>query len=208
MQTASGQSLINKGALSFPEAATPHGRWRGSSLRNLELSRPNLLVQSAFYFSLLAIPFLRLYFPCTGERVGVERVVQLLMIAAILSRPRVCVRFIPHALFWFVAYCGLRILCGLWLAPEYSKVWWPSSLELIQFYLPWAWLVFNVLHYPKFAHGGLWAFALGVSFCALLHAVGIGVVDVDNGIDGRSTIFEQNANEIGEIYGVALVALV
>jgi O-antigen ligase len=96
----------------------------------------------------------------------------------------------------------------LWQAPEYSKVWWPTSLELLDFYLPWAWVVFNVLHYPKFAHGGLWAFVLGASFCALLHAVGVGVVDVDHGIEGRSTIFEQNANEIGEIYGHALVALV
>jgi O-antigen ligase len=130
------------------------------------------------------------------------------MIAAMLSRPRVCLRFIPHSLVWFAVYCGLRILSGLWQAPEYSKLWWPSSLEFLQFYLPWAWLIFNVLHYPKFVHGGLWAFVLGVSFCALLHAAGIGVVDVDNGIDGRSTIFEQNANEIGEIYGAALVALV
>jgi O-antigen ligase len=102
----------------------------------------------------------------------------------------------------------VRILSGLWQAPEYSKLWWPNSLELLQYFLPWAWLVFNVLHYPGFGHRGLWAFAIGVSFCALMHAVGIGVAEVDNGIDGRSTIFEQNANEIGEVYGAALVALV
>jgi len=208
MQAAPGQNLLDKGALSYPEVAQPNVRRRPSAIRNLELSRPNLLVQCAFYFSLAAIPFLRLYVPGTGERLGVQRVVQLLMIAAMVSRPRVCVRFVPHALLWFVAYCGFRILCGLWVAPEYSKLWWPSSFDLLQFFLPWAWLIFNVLHHPKFAHGGIWAFVLGVSFCALLHALGIGVVDVDKGIDGRSTIFEQNANDIGEIYGYALVGLV
>jgi O-antigen ligase len=130
------------------------------------------------------------------------------MAAAMLSRPRVCLRFVPYSLLWFLAYCVVRVLSGLWQAPEYSKLWWPSSLDLLEFSLPLAWLVFNVLHYPKFGHGGLWAFTIGVSICALLHVAGVGVVEVDNGVDGRSTIFEQNANEIGEIYGVALVALV
>jgi len=207
MQAASGQSLIDKGALSYPEVTQPDARWR-ARVRNLDLLRPNFLVRSAFYFSLAAIPFLRLYVPGTGERLGIQRVIQGLMLAAMLSRPKVCLRFVPFSLLWFFAYCILRTLSGLWLAPEYSKLWWPSSLELLQFYLPLTWLIFNVLHYPKFGYGGLWAFVIGVSFCALLHIAGVGVVEVDQGIDGRSTIFEQNANEIGETYGVALVALV
>src|ERR1041384_1512043 len=168
MQAASGHNLVEKGILPYPEVTEPNARWHASALRNLDLLQPNLFVRSAFYFSLVAIPFLRLYVPGTGEHIGVQRVVQLLMITAMVSRPRVCVRFIPHVLLWFAAYCGFRILCGLWQAPEYSKVWWPTSLELLDFYLPWAWVVFNVLHYPKFAHGGLWAFVLGASFCALL----------------------------------------
>src|SRR6266850_4577240 len=203
----SGQTLVEKGTLSYPEVNEPGARWR-AGIRNLDSLRPNLLVRAAFYFSLAAIPFLRLYVPGTGERLGIERVAQLLMLAAIFSRPRVCLRFVPFSLLWFFAYCILRTLSGLWLAPEYSKLWWPSSLELLQFYLPLTWLIFNVLHYPKFGYGGLWAFVIGVSFCALLHIAGVGVVEVDQGIDGRSTIFEQNANEIGETYGVALVALV
>jgi O-antigen ligase len=207
MHTVSGQTLIDKGALSYPEVTQPEARWR-ARVRNLDLLRPNFLVRSAFYFSLAAIPFLRLYVPGTGERLGIQRVVQGLMLAAMLSRPKVCLRFVPFSLLWFFAYCILRTLSGLWLAPEYSKLWWPSSFELLQFYLPLTWLIFNLLHYPKFGYGGLWAFVIGVSFCALLHIAGVGVVEVDQGIDGRSTIFEQNANEIGEVYGVALVALV
>jgi len=70
----SGQTLINKGALSYPEVAQPTVRRHPSRLRHLELLHPNLLVRSAFYFSLAAIPFLRLYVPGTGERVGVQRV--------------------------------------------------------------------------------------------------------------------------------------
>lgn len=208
MQTASGQSLTNNGALPYPEVTHPGAHWPASKIRNLELLRPNLLVRSAFYFSLFAIPFFRLYVPGTGERLGVQRVFEVLMIAAILSRPRVCLRYLPSSLLWFIVYCAVRILSGLLQAPEYSKIWWPTSLELVQFYIPLAWLVFNVLHYPKFAHGGLWAIVLGASLCAFFHALGIGVVDVDNGVDGRSSIFEQNANEIGQIYGLAIVALV
>src|ERR1051325_6182627 len=137
MQAASGQSLINKDALSYPEASQPDLRLSDSRTRNFELVRPNLLVRSAFYFSLFAIPFLRLYVPGTGERLGVQRLSEVLMIAAMLSRPRVCLRFLPGSLLWFVVYCGVRILSGLLQAPEYSKIWWPSSLELLQFFIPW-----------------------------------------------------------------------
>src|SRR5215212_8871399 len=176
--------------------------------RRTKSSGPNSLVRWAFYFSIFAIPFARLYLPGTGDRLGVKRIVQLLIIAAIISRPKVCLRFVPVALLWFLGYCAVRITAGLWLAPEYSLLWWPSTLELLQFLLPWTWLVYNVLKYPGFSRSGLWAFVAGVSLCALLHIAGIGMVEVDSGIDGRSTVFAQNANEIGETYAIALVALV
>jgi O-antigen ligase len=206
LPAATAGGPLPSGAGSHP--ANFQARPDAPRLRNLDLLRPNFWVRTAFYCTLLAIPFLRLYVPGTGERVGVQRVVQLLMLAAMFSRPRVCLRFVPYSLLWFFPYCAWRIVSGLWQAPEYSQLWWPNSLELLQFYLPLTWLIFNVLHYPKFGHGGLWAYVIGVSLCALLHAAGIGVVEVDQGIDGRSAIFGQNANEIGEIYGVALVALV
>src|SRR5207248_2082224 len=180
-----------------PRTATP-GWTLGRKTRQLEWLQPNFLVRWAFYLSVFAIPFARLYVPGTGERLGVKRVIEALIIAAMLSRPRVCLRFVPVALLWFFAYGILRILAGLWLAPEYSSFWWPSTLELFEFLLPWLWMMFNVLKYPKFSHGGLWALVAGASLCALLHVLGIGAVEVDNGIDGRSTIFSQNANEIGE----------
>src|SRR5437588_4045834 len=86
--------------------------------RKLELLRPNFLVRWAFYFSIFAIPFARLYVPGSGDRLGVKRVIQALMIAAMLSRPRVCLRFAPVALLWFAAYACVRLVAGLWLAPE------------------------------------------------------------------------------------------
>jgi hypothetical protein len=169
---------------------------------------PNLLVKWAFYLSLFGIPFYELYVPGTGERVGVKRLLQVLMLAAMLSRPRACLRFVPRSLIWFLGYCIVRIIAGLWLAPEYSKVWWPSTLGLLEFLLPWAWLLFNVLHYPEFPRRGLWAFAAGASLCAAFHILGIGTLAVDNGVEGRSSIFGQNANEVGETYALAFVALV
>jgi O-antigen ligase len=185
---------------------TTHSNLKGQ--RKGELLRPNFVVQWAFYFSIFAIPFARLYVPGTGEHVGIKRVLQALIFAAMVSRPRVCLRFAPVALLWFGAYAFVRMLAGLWLAPEYSSAWWPSTLELFEFLLPWTWMLFNVLRYPEFKFRGLWALALGASLCALLHVAGIGVLEVDNGIDGRSSVFDQNANEIGDFYAVALVALV
>src|ERR1051326_8427645 len=83
-------------------------------------ARPNVLVRLAFYASIVAIPFTELYLPGTGERVGVIRIVQALILAGALSQPRICLRFVPAALLWFGGYCGLRIGWGLWLSPELS----------------------------------------------------------------------------------------
>src|SRR6266496_6333609 len=99
--------------------------------------RPNCLVRWAFYLSIFSIPFSHLYLPGTGERVGVTRLVEMLILFAVVSQPRVCLRLVPVALFWFLAYCGLRILSGLWFTPELSTFWWSSTLELLEFSLPW-----------------------------------------------------------------------
>lgn len=178
------------------------GAWADATLR------PNFLVRWAFYLSIFSIPFSHLYLPGTGERVGVTRLVQALILCAVLSQPRVCVRLIPVALFWLLAYCALRIFDGLYLTPDLSSTWWPTTFKWIQFSLPWVWVMFNVLRFPNFGRSGLWALAWGCSVCAMFHMAGIGVIDVDNGVEGRSTVFDQNANEIGFIYAIAIVALV
>jgi O-antigen ligase len=79
---------------------------------------------------------------------------------------------------------------------------------LLEFALPWLWVMFNVLQFPHARRGGLWALAWGCSLCASLHIAGIGVVEVDDGIEGRSSVFGQNANVMGATYAVALIVLV
>jgi O-antigen ligase len=170
--------------------------------------QPNRLVRWTFYLSIFAIPFGHLYLPGTGDRIGVTRLVQMLILCAVLSQPRVCLRFVPVALFSFLAYCGLRILSGIWLTPELSTLWWPSTVELLEFSLPWLWVMFNVLQFPHARRGGLWALAWGCALCASLHIAGIGVVEVDKGIEGRSSVFGQNANVIGATYAMAVIVLV
>jgi len=168
---------------------------------------PNSFVRWAFLLSLFAIPFAQLYVPGTGERVGVVRIVQLLIFVAVVSQPRICCRFVPLTLIWFTAYCAVRITWGLWLSPELSVDWWPSTLQWLEFFLPWLWVMFNLLQFPGIGRSGLWAFASGCSLCALLHVAGIGATDVGNGDEGRSSVFGQNANVIGATYGLALIAL-
>lgn len=173
-----------------------------------ELLRPNPIVSWAFYLSVFLIPFSRLYLPGTGDRLGVTRLVQVLILCAVASQPRVCLRFLPVALYWFLAYCGFRIVEGLWMTPELAGAWWPSTFEWIEFSLPWVWVMFNVLQFPGFPRAGFWALACGCSLCALLHIAGIGTADVDNGNDGRSTVFGENANVVGTTYAIAIIAMV
>jgi len=69
-------------------------------------------------------------------------------------------------------------------------------------------MMFNVLQFPNLKRQGLWAVVWGCSLCALLHIAGIGVVDVDKGIQGRSTVFGENANVVGTTYAIAAITLV
>ena len=168
--------------------------------------RPNFLVRWAFYLSIFTIPVSHLYLPGTGDRVGVERIVQVLILFGVLSQPRVCLRFVPAALFWFLAYIGIRILWGLWLTPEMSAYWWPSSREFVEL-LPWVWVMFNVLQFPEARRGGWWALGLGCSLGALCQVAGIGATAVDNGLDDRFSAFGLNANELGATYAAAMISL-
>jgi hypothetical protein len=171
-----------------------------------DLLCPNSLVRWAFYLSVFSIPFSHLYLPGTGGRVGFLRLVQIAIVCGVLSQPRVCLRLVPTALFWFLAYYTLRIIWGLWLTPEKAEVWWPSSRESLEF-LPWLWIMFNVLQFPSARRGGLWALGFGCSLCALLHIAGIGVAEVANDPTGRTSVFGLNANELGVTYAIAVIAL-
>lgn len=174
--------------------------------RPREALRPNALVRWAFYLSIFAIPFNQIYLPGTGGRIGVLRLVQMLMLSGIISQPRVCLRLAPTALLWFVAFCALRILLGLWLTPEMAASWWPNSCEFLEF-LAWLWVMFNVLQFPDARRGGLWALGLSCSLCAFFHVAGIGVTEVDDGLGNRSTIFGLNANGLAGAYATAMIAL-
>src|SRR3989442_12122191 len=66
----------------------------------LSLCVPNALVRWAFCLSIFAIPFTQLYLPGTAERIGVTRLVQVLLLAAVVSQPPVCLPVFPGGLFW------------------------------------------------------------------------------------------------------------
>jgi hypothetical protein len=195
--------------VSGPESATwteSTATHPGFGTRAGDSLRPNFVVRWAFYLSVCTIPFSLLYVPGTGGHVGVLRVVQMLLLCGILSQPRVCLRLVPTALFWFASYIGLRMVWGFWFTPEMLHSWWANSREFIEF-LPWLWVMFNVLQFPDVRCGGLWALGLGCALCALFHIAGIGVAEVPDGLENRSSVFGVNANELGVTYATAMIAL-
>jgi O-antigen ligase len=210
MQAVIADEPGHRRAFSEPEGAPPAGAASlASAVSRLQGDGPNALVRWVFYLSVFAIPFARVYVPGTGERLGVSRVVQLLLLCGVISQPRICLRMVPVALLWFVAYCAVRIFSGLWLAPEMAATWWPSTFEWLQLSLPWAWIMFNLLAFPKIRRGGLWALVWGCSLCAALHLLGVGVTTVDSNIlEVRTTVFGENANVVGATYAVALISLI
>jgi O-antigen ligase len=171
------------------------------------LVRPNALVQWTFCLLLFTIPFVQLSLPGTGGRITVARLLQMLIVCAALSQPRACIRFVPTAIFWFLAYCAVRISTGLWLSPELRAEWWHTTLDWLQCGIPLLWILFNVLQFPGMGYKGLWALVWGCVLCALLHIAGIGVVEL-GGLEGRSSIFGENANTAGATYAVGAIVVV
>jgi O-antigen ligase len=186
-------------------SSKPSGSSQIGSSREAE--DPNAFVQAVFWLSAFAIPFGSLYIPGTGERLGVVRIIQVLVFLAMVLQPAVCLRRWPVALSWFLAYCGVRLLWGLWMTPQLATEWWPSTSRLLQFYLPWMLFLFNVLRFPSVPRRGLWALALGSSLCAVLHLAGFGVEQLDRGMEGRTSVFGENANVVGTNYALALIAM-
>jgi O-antigen ligase len=183
----------------------PSGQFLNAASRAEEA--PNSFVRAVFCISAFAIPFGSLYIPGTGERLGVVRFVQLLILLAMVIQPAVCLRRWPVALSWFVGYCGVRLLWGLWMTPQLAAEWWPSTSKLLQFSLPMLLFLFNALHFRPLARKGVWAFALGNTLCALLHLAGVGVEDLDRGMEGRTSVLGENANVVGANYALALVGM-
>jgi O-antigen ligase len=169
--------------------------------------QPGVLVRWTFYIAIFTIPLYRFYLPGTGDRIGVIRMVQALILCAVLSEPRACIRLFPVALLWFATYCAWRLAAGFWLSPEMLSLWWPTTHIWLQYSIPCVWLMFNVLQFPGMGRKGLWAFVAGCSLCAACHLVGIGVMEF-GGIEARSTVFGENANVIGATYAVAAIAMV
>ena len=186
----------------------PTSRTRLPRFEQLDPLQPNALVRWAFYLSVFAIPFTRIYLPGTGDRIGVARLVQALILCAVVSQPRVCIRLAPIALLWFLAYSLMRISSGFWFTPGQFESWWPNTLIWLQYSLPWAWVMFNVLQFSNMARHGLWALVGGCSLCALFHLAGIGVADVGQGVHGRSAVFGENANVLGATYAITAIVLI
>jgi O-antigen ligase len=192
--------MVNAGQRS-PATGSQFGRPAEAVLQ------PGTLVRWAFYLSIFTMPFYRFYLPGTGDRIGVIRMVQMLILFAVLSEPRTCIRLFPVTLVWFVAYCVWRLVAGFWLSPEMFGIWWPSTIHWLQYSIPCVWVMFNVLQFPGMARKGLWALVWGSALCAACHIAGIGVMHF-GGLEGRSTVFGENANVIGATYAVAAIAMV
>lgn len=172
------------------------------------VSTPTRFIRIVFCLSAFAVPFASIYLPGTGDRVGVVRIVQLLLVLSMVSQPAVCLRYWPVALSWFIGYCAVRIAWGLWMTPHLASEWWPSTFDLLQFSLPWLLFLFNVLRFPGMARKGLWSFALGTSLCAAFHLAGIGVYELELGLGGRSSVFRENANVVGTTYALGIISMV
>src|SRR5437867_2445656 len=93
--------LAGSPSVGFPSAA---GRAQNPAARlpAALTCAPNAFVRWVFYLSAFTIPFAHLYVPGTGERIGVTRIIQFLMLCDFASQPRACLLLLPISLLLFV----------------------------------------------------------------------------------------------------------
>ena len=164
------------------------------------------LVRWGFLFFSFSIPFewpartIPLDFPSLGL---------LLFLLTTFTRPALCYRRLPRAVWWFVAYFWVFLLSFEAGRGEYADDVVRQVLMLTQLLLLFV-AAFNLMQDERTARQVLLALVLGCVCLALLQLSGVVSPEAESysGELQRMHALDQNSNRAGRIFGVAVMALV
>ncbi len=184
-------------AFGTPELSQPRALWRA----------PSQLLQYLFYMFVFSIPL-----EIVSQNLGigsnqftVTRMIGAGLILAAFGEHTVCFQDIPKA-FWYIAlYQWVYLSLGVMQDVNDADSFVPRLLTRFQLMLLLL-IAYNLLLDRQTGERALLVLILGCSTLAILMLLGVSAVQ-DFG-DGRVSIEGANANELGMVLGLGLIALV
>ncbi len=133
----------------------------------------------------------------------------LLFLLTTLTRPALCYRRLPRALWWFLAYFWVFLLSYATSRGEFGDDVVRQVLTMTQLLLLFV-AAFNLMQDERTARHALLALAAGCVFLALLQLSGVVSPEAESfsGELQRMHALDQNSNRAGRIFGAAVMTLV
>jgi O-antigen ligase len=172
---------------------------------------PLPILRYGFYAFVFSIPIEALDIGIQKGIFSLSHVVGFLFLGAALLQPDVSFKKMPRALAYFTAYGFVVICLAVIHEPDYTALWignyhslWINRLVTLLQMLVLFWVVFNLFQDHRLIKGAF--VSLGIS-CVLLSLIQI-TGGAANAIDqGRFTALSQDANTVGSILSLGLLAL-
>ncbi len=164
---------------------------------------PLLLIRYTYYAFIFSIPFETVNLGFIPGQSTLSRLIGLLLLAVAPLQPRLCLRWPPSAFWCFAVYLFIYIILGFLQDPIYRSAMIVRLFTLSQMLILF-WVSYNLMRYEQVVKGTLLTLAAACILVAVLQVTGISGQEFDQ---GRLSVFEEDANVVGALLSLGLLAL-
>jgi O-antigen ligase len=164
---------------------------------------PVLLIRYTYYAFIFSIPFETVNLGFIPGQSTLSRLIGLLLLAVAPLQPRLCLRWPPDVFWCFAVYLFIYIILGFLQDSIYRSAMIVRLFTLSQMLILF-WVSYNLMRYEQVVKGTLLTLAAACILVAVLQVAGISGQEFDQ---GRLSAFEEDANVVGALLSLGLLAL-
>lgn len=164
---------------------------------------PILIIRYAYYAFIFSIPFETASLGLIPGQSTLSRLIGLLFLAVAPLQPRLCFRWPPDAFWCFVVYLFIYVILGYLQDPVFRSAMITRLFTLGQM-LVLFWASYNLMRYDRVLKCTCLTLAAACLLLSVLQALGVSSQEIGQ---GRLTAFGENANTVGALLSLGLLAL-
>jgi O-antigen ligase len=164
---------------------------------------PLLLIRYTYYAFIFSIPFETVHLGFIPGQSTLSRLIGLLFLAVASLQPRLCFKWPPDAFWCFAVYLFIYVILGYLQDPVFRSAMITRLFMLGQMLILF-WASYNLMRYDRVVKGTCLTLAGACLLLSVLQALGISSQEIGQ---GRLTAFGENANTVGALLSLGLLAL-